>query len=546
MKKTISVLAILTILMSVQSLGQSSCFPEKQYIPHSLPDYTSYRDSLPSPVFDEKPLWVETYWKAWELAFRNFNEPAPGSGFVSQFADAAFNECIFLWDMSFITMFCNYAHPMVPGISGLNNFYAKQYPDGEFSREIIRKTGVNRWPVSDTGRTLYSEWGWGVPGKKEVTYIGREVPQPNPVMTLDALNHPIAAWAEWESYRMTGDKARLELIWKPLEKYFQSLKKYLTQGNGLYMTDWASMDNSERNPYLVGGGTGIDISAEMVLFANNLADIFGELGNKEKEKIYLKEASELAEKINRLMWDPDRKFYFDLTLRGERAPVKTIAAFWPLLANVASKQQSADLVTHLTNPSEFWRKNLVPTLAADQKEFSSSGDYWCGAVWAPTNTMIIRGLENYGYDSLARVIALNHVTLVADMFRKTGTIWENYAPDSLSCGYISGKRQVMRDFVGWSGIGPILYFMEYAIGIKADGVKKELSWSVNSNQKSGCKRYRFGGIVTSLVAEPVDQHTMKIKVESNGNYTLILKNKVSGEFKIKAGVQEFRVTRVAI
>ncbi len=65
----------------------------------------------------------------------------PGSGFPSPFIDAAFNQNIFLWDTCFMTMFCNVAHPLVPGISSLDNFYAKQYPDGEIAREIDRTTG---------------------------------------------------------------------------------------------------------------------------------------------------------------------------------------------------------------------------------------------------------------------------------------------------------------------------------------------------------------------------------------------------------------------
>ncbi len=44
------------------------------------------------------------------------------------------------------------------------------------------------------------------------------------------------------------------------------------------MTDRGSMDNATRNIYLKSGGTGIDISSEMVLFARNPAEIAGILG----------------------------------------------------------------------------------------------------------------------------------------------------------------------------------------------------------------------------------------------------------------------------
>jgi hypothetical protein len=51
-------------------------------------------------------------------------------------------------------------------------------------------------------------------------------------------------------------------VFEPLLRYYSALKTYLRQGNGLYLTDWASMDNSPRNSCLSGGGVGIDISAE--------------------------------------------------------------------------------------------------------------------------------------------------------------------------------------------------------------------------------------------------------------------------------------------
>lgn len=79
------------------------------------------------------------------------HEPSLESGFVSQFVDAAFNQNIFLWDTCFMTMFCNYAHPYVPGICSLDNFYAKQHEDGEISREINRATGkdFHQWANSE-------------------------------------------------------------------------------------------------------------------------------------------------------------------------------------------------------------------------------------------------------------------------------------------------------------------------------------------------------------------------------------------------------------
>ncbi|HTY38279.1 MAG TPA: trehalase family glycosidase [Bacteroidota bacterium] len=521
-------------------------FQRKSYTPAPLPTFAATRALLPSPIDDEDTLLVRLYWKAWELAFRNFHEPAPSSGFVSQFIDAAFNDNIFLWDTAFMTMFCNVAAPIVPGISSLDNFYIKQHPTGEICREIQRSTGLDfvYW-VNAEDSTLFSRWGWIFPPAKRgsVAYRGRSAPSPNPRLTLDAMNHPILAWAELESFHFTGNLERLRLIWNPLVHYYDAYQKYLRQGSGLYMTDWASMDNSPRNASLNGGGTGIDISAEMVLFARNLAEIGHLTGHDAEASRYEREAMELADTINRLMWDPDRRFYFDLTVDGSRAKVKTVASYWTLIAGVAAPDQVEALVNELGNPQTFGRLDPVPTCAANEPGYLSIGGYWRGAVWAPTTTMVIRGLERYGYSDLARAIALRHLRIVADVFSETGTIWENYSPDEKKPGRHADSALVARDFVGWSGIAPILYFLEYGIGLKPNAERNELSWRIDSPSRLGCERYRFNGHVVSLVASGRRENgKLKVSVDSDGSFILrIIQGDKEFVWNVKKGQNEFDV-----
>lgn len=536
-----------TVERPLQDDVLGSYFSKKEYVPKPLPKYEDVKSQLPSPIYDDNPLLVDTYWKAWQLAFKNFHEPAPGSGYVSQFIDAAFNQNIFLWDSSFMTMFCNFGSPLVPGISTLDNFYAKQHEDGEIPREIVRATGADYLPwVNTEGGSLISRSGWPSeafvdrPGGWPVIYKNRAVPTPNPKLTLDNLDHPILAWAELESYRVTGDKDRLGSVWEPLVQYYRALQKYLRQGNGLYMTDWASMDNSPRNPYLKDGGTGVDISCEMVLFARDLSQI-AEILKKDKEaKELSKEAADLSRLINRYMWDKHKKFYFDLTVDGKRAPVKTVAAYWTLIAHVASANQAKDLVAELKNPKTFGRRNAVPTLAADEPKYDPAGGYWRGSVWAPTTTMVIRGLEAYGYSDMARKIALQHLNLVAEVYKNTGTIWENYSPE-----YPKPGKPAAKDFVGWSGIGPIMYLLEYGIGLKPDASRNELLWELTTAGRIGCDRFRFNGHTVSLVAEPLPGEPKKVRltIQSDGNFTLkVAIGNTDKSFAVTHGRQQFTVS----
>lgn len=488
-----------------------------------LPAYAAYRDRLPEPICEEHPEWVGLYWKAWELAFHNFHNPAPGSGFVSLFIDAAFNQNIFLWDTCFMSMFCDVAHPLVPGICSLDNFYARQHPDGEISREINRATGIDYRPWIDAeGRSLLSRNGWVPPtgGGAPVIYRGRPAPATPPVLTLDALDNPLPAWAEEESVAITGDRERLARVYPPLQRYYRALRTYLRQGNGLYVTDWASMDNSPRNGWLTGGGTAVDTSAQMALFARELSRVARTLGASAEAEMYARQADEIGRAINRFMWDPGRRFYFDLSLDGRPSAIRTVAAYWTLLAGVASREQAADLVAALRDPHAFGTALRVPTLAADEPGFDPRGGYWRGSVWAPTTMMVIRGLERYGYEEEARSVALENLQAMQRVLHATGTIWENYAPDGLHQG-VPAKG----DFVGWSGLGPIRWLLEFGVGLKPDALANTLTWDLRSTQAVGCLRYRFNGHVMDLRAgvATAEGAPRAITVTSDGPFTLILK-----------------------
>lgn len=226
-------------------------------------------------------------------------------------------------------------------------------------------------------------------GSGEYTVHGPGRSLSAPLLTLDALDNPVLSWAELESFSFTADTARLRAVRDPLVHYYRALRRYLRQGNGLYVTDWASMDNSPRNPALSGGGVGVDISSQMVMFARHLA-IIDSLTGCGDPGTWRRDADSLALQINCLMWDPDRHFYFDCSSRGDRIPVKTIAAFWTLLAGVAGENQAAALATELRNPNTFGRLHPVPSCAADEPGFVPWGGYWRGAVWPSTNTMVIR------------------------------------------------------------------------------------------------------------------------------------------------------------
>lgn len=520
----------------IDSLPRGMYFEKKKYEMSLIKSFEEVKDKLPRPVLKSGGAFIDCYWYAVKLAYKNTHRPEKESGFVSNFVDAAFNEDIFMWDTAFITMFCNLFHNFIPGISSLDNFYCKQFEDGEIPRELVRETGKDfyKW-VNVYDKPLYSYFhnNYGHRRLKEIKdisydemykpHLGRAIPV-NPYLTLDNLNHPIMAWAEYISFLQTGDINRLKLVMEPLFHYYKSLWYHIRHSNNLYVTDWASMDNSPRNKYL---GCAVDTSCEMVLFANSLIDIMEELYKHQfidneiflERREFLKTTSELTkEAINNLMWDEEKGFYFDLKDNNERAPVKTIAAFWALISGVANKVQAKMLVNWLSDIDTFNRIHRVPVCAADEEGYDREGGYWKGSVWAPVNTMVIYGLLKYGYNALAKEIALNHLDNVVKVFEKTGSIWENYPPDSISSGNADKK-----DFVGWSGIAPILHLIEFKIGLKADALNEEVVWTIdNEEELSGCENYWFFGNTASFYASS-DNGVVNLKILTKDKFKLKIK-----------------------
>jgi hypothetical protein len=137
--------------------------------------------------------------------------------------------------------------------------------------------------------------------------------------------------------------------------------------------------------------------------------------------------------------------------------------------------------------------------------------------------MVVRGLEAYGHDMLARELALRYLDAVAAIYQGTGTIWESYAADRPQPGRDAAGKPARRDFAVGGGLAPILFLLEYAVGLQPDAPSNTLTWRIASQQRVGCERYRFNGHLVTLVAERVagGEGGLAVKVTSDGPFTLI-------------------------
>ena len=459
-----------------------------------LPTYEDARDRLPKPVWEGHYDAIACYDKAWQIAFGNLRRPTPGSGFVSNFIDTAFNGCTFMWDSSFILMFGKYGSRVFNFQNTLNNFYSHQHVDGFISREIEEDDGSEKFTRFDPSAT-----------------------GPN-----------VMPWCEWEYYLNIGDRQRIAEIFPPLLAYHKWLHDNHTWQDGTYWTSGlgCGMDNQPRmSPgynvlFSHGHMVWTDVCFQMILSGHILIEM-GKILGREEDTAFLVEEQEMLKKVvNEKLWDEKTHYYYDLWRDGKLSGVKTIGAYWALLAGVVPEDRADAFVAHLENKDEFNRHHRPPTLSADHPDYIAEGGYWRGSIWAPTTYMVLRGLEKYGYHKIAYDIACSNIENVVGVFDKTGTLWENYAPEATEQG-----RPAKGDFVGWSGLFPITILFEFVFGIKSNVGENKITWHVNRTEKHGVERYPFGknGMLDLICEERADSaEKPRVAVKSNIPVTLEL------------------------
>ena len=75
-----------------------------------------------------------------------------------------------------------------------------------------------------------------------------------------------------------------------------------------------------------------------------------------------------------MMWNNETNFYHDLNENKEQLPQKTIAGFWPLLAEMPNEDRASQLIAHLNNPNTFGTEHPFPSLSVDSPDFKVNGD----------------------------------------------------------------------------------------------------------------------------------------------------------------------------
>ena len=143
------------------------------------------------------------------------------------------------------------------------------------------------------------------------------------------------------------------------------------------------------------------------------------LGKSAQAAHWKERAAARAQKIQQYLWDAQQGMYFDFDFtKGQRSHYDYASTFYPLWAGLASAGQARLVRAKLSLFEQ------AGGLAMSHTESKAQWDYPYG--WAPVQLLAIEGLRRYGYNDDADRLSDKFLTMVAENFRRDGTIREKY------------------------------------------------------------------------------------------------------------------------
>jgi neutral trehalase len=391
--------------------------------------------------------FVDVYNQTWAWSADFWRKPTVRSKFDGSFFVHPDCTSITQFDAIMSTFFLVYSNRIYQPGPQLDIFYSKQEEDGAIRCEYSIKDGK---PVAS---------------------------KDNP----DLVHPPLFSWAEYNIYHKIGNKKRIRDVIPILEKYFKWLEETFQDESGLYAVPLAAttMTNSPRK----GVHYPVDFNTQQAINALYMAQLGEILNDKEISFRYNRQFFSLKTRINNLMWNDKDGIYYDLDKNQEQVRVKTIASFWPLLAEMPNEERSEKLISHLSNEKTFGIENPFPSLAADEDNFSERGTGYRGSVFSPFTFMVVKGLEKYGKYEFARECSIRHLYYILDTLhpegKEKGKLWEAYLPQKDGHAQWPGKKDWPRaDYLPYGGLATIALMIENIIGLYVSLPRKTVDWIV--------------------------------------------------------------------
>ncbi|MDR2921708.1 MAG: hypothetical protein LBU85_00010 [Treponema sp.] len=392
--------------------------------------------------------FVDIYDKTWAWLQDCWNSSTEKNGIEGKFFSYPGSQTVYQSDAIYSSFFLVYSNRIYQATPSLDLFYERQEPNGAIRCAYDINTGK---PVVERDNA-------------------------------ECLGIPLFAWAEYNIYHKSANKKRVKDVLAILDKYTAWIDKTFKKSNGLYRVPLAvtGISNSPRE----GAYYSLDFNAMMAINALYLSAMADILNDKDSSFHYKKMYFALKTRINALMWDPHDGFYHDIDKNEKRLPVKTIAGYWPLLAEIPNDEKAEKIIAKLSDPNFFGAPHPFPSLSLSEKTFDENGRGYHGSVYPHLTFMVIKGLERYQRWDLARECAIRHLYFMLDSMspdgnHHRGNLWEAYLPTKEGPAKWPGKPDFPRaQYLSYDALSTICLTIENIVGLFISLPRKTVDWII--------------------------------------------------------------------
>lgn len=280
------------------------------------------------------------------------------------------------------------------------------------------------------------------------------IPSRNRFYNLGISQMPLFSSMVREVYALTGDNKWLEdmveVIEKELQEYwmnsteachhlsFAGLSRYCDHHvMSLTSEHESGWDMTSRFSDRCLDFLPVDLNSGLYKYEEDLAFLNG--GG------WHKKAGRRRVRMNELMWDDDKGFFFDYDYQNnERNIFFSLAGFYPLWAGLATEEQAVRVKEKL--PVFECEGGLANTQRNGLLKPFRQHDYPNG--WPQQHWIVFQGLLNYGFVTDAKRIARKWLDMNKAVFERTNKFWEKYNVEECCVGL--DDRYAIQEGFGWT------------------------------------------------------------------------------------------------
>lgn len=269
---------------------------------------------------------------------------------------------------------------------------------------------------------------------------------------------PVWVVAADRCYNLTKDRAFLSLCFDALKRQIEWFEKNRTAANGgFYYQDildrrWESgVDEGIRFDGASPGKLTCTDATAHVWQMYDYAALWTAILN-EPDSSWPEKKKELSLVINSLFDEKTAWYYDGWKIQNPEKFPESFEGMWPFAVGAAPKQDAYRLVhENLLNPSRFFSAHPITTVSMQSPRFEFR--MWRGPSWNSMTYWAVIGCLKYGFTEESVAIVERVLDFSADIYEKTGTIWEFYHPFGKDPGEVARKPDTpfnvpCRDYAG--------------------------------------------------------------------------------------------------